>query len=181
MSEEIIKNDNQLALAERAVVAIENGSERKEVTPIDEVVRSLADFTRDAFATTMESTKLTRALENSLIQDLESGSMKINEKISLYNVERSASNDRLFKLLNPTFQAINEKQRAEIESARRTEQLQAQAAASGPNVQVNVGGTALDAKVASEVPAEVSLGLLALNNLLAAWGTSNEKKESTES
>ncbi len=172
----LVKDDKSLALAETAVASMEKGSEVAEVTPIDEVVKSLADFTKDAFAVTMESTRLTRALEESLIDDLKTDKLSSAEKISLYNVERSASNDRLFKLLTPTFQAINEKQRAEIESARRAEQLQSQNSG-GTNLQVNVNaGSGVDAKVAEMATPEVKTGLLAMSNLLQAWGAHAQKE-----
>ena len=43
--EEMIKDEKENELALRAVTSIEKGEDKKEETPIDEVIKSLADFT----------------------------------------------------------------------------------------------------------------------------------------
>ena len=181
--EEMIKDEKENELALRAVTSIEKGEDKKEETPIDEVIKSLADFTKEAFSITLEQTKLTKALEDSFIDDIKNGSMSTAERISLYNVQQSAQNDRISRMMNPTSQMINEKNRAQIESDRRKEQMQQQALAGngGTNLQLNIGtASAMDAKVASTAPAEVTLGLLALNNMLGAMKTEKPTEKAAE-
>lgn len=155
----LVNTENQLDLATRALAQIDNTKEKEEKSPIRMVENSIANFLDQAIKVTIDSTKLSRALEEDLIDSLPD--MKTDEKIALFNIERSSNNDRLFKLLSPTINMITAKQQAEIQAQAKKDAQQAA-------VQVNVGtGSSLDADVASKAPAEVEIGLNALFQLLA--------------
>lgn len=171
---DIVKTDKQLDLAARALANIENTEETKqeESSPIRMVENSIANFLEQAIKVTIDSTKLSQALENSLIDSLPE--MKTDEKIALFNIERSSNNDRLFKLLSPTINMITAKQQAEIQAQAKKEAQQAA-------VQVNVNGSAgnsLDSLVASKTSAEVETGLNALFQLLASKAKQQETTNS---
>lgn len=159
---ELVQNDQQLDQAVRAVATIEKTESAPKLTPMEVVEQNVSDFLEKAIAVTIGSTRLSQALENSFIDDLKNGTMKTDEKITLFNIERSSSNDRLFKLLSPTFGVITAKQQAEIQAQSKREQAQAAA------VQVNVqaGGNSLDAQVASTTPASVEAGLNAMFQMM---------------
>lgn len=164
----IINTEDQLDLATRALAQIDNNEEKEESSPIRMVENSIANFLEQAIKVTIDSTKLSRALEDDLIKSL--SDMKTDEKIALFNIERSSNNDRLFKLLSPTINMITAKQQAEIQAQAKKDAQQAA-------VQVNVGaGSTLDSTIASKTPAEVEIGLNTLFQLLAAR-TSKQQPE----
>lgn len=157
-----VQNDKQLDLATRAITAIEKSEDRKDsVTPVDIVELSVAKFLQSAMDTAVESKRLKNALEDSLIDDLPK--MNVSEKITLFNIERSSSNDRDFKLISPSIGMVTARQQAMIQAASKAEAQQAA-------VQVNVqaGGNARDATTAASVSPEVSSGLNTIFQLLAS-------------
>lgn len=157
-----VQNDKQLDLATRAISAIEKSEDRKDsVTPVDIVELSVAKFLQSAMDTAVESKRLKNALEDSLIEDLPK--MNVSEKITLFNIERSSSNDRDFKLISPSIGMVTARQQAMIQAASKAEAQQAA-------VQVNVqaGGNARDAATAANVSPEVSSGLNTIFQLLAS-------------
>lgn len=157
-----VQNDKQLDLATRAITAIEKSEDRKDsVTPVDIVELSVAKFLQSAMDTAVESKRLKNALEDSLIEDLPK--MNVSEKITLFNIERSSSNDRDFKLISPSIGMVTARQQAMIQAASKAEAQQAA-------VQVNVqaGGNAGDAATAASVSPEVSSGLNTIFQLLAS-------------
>lgn len=157
-----VQNDKQLDLATRAITAIEKSEDRKDsVTPVDIVELSVAKFLQSAMDTAVESKRLKNALEDSLIEDLPK--MNVSEKITLFNIERSSSNDRDFKLISPSIGMVTARQQAMIQAASKAEAQQAA-------VQVNVqaGGNARDAATAASVSPEVSSGLNTIFQLLAS-------------
>lgn len=157
-----VQNDKQLDLATRAITAIEKSEDRKDsVTPVDIVELSVARFLQSAMDTAVESKRLKNALEDSLIDDLPK--MNVSEKITLFNIERSSSNDRDFKLISPSIGMVTARQQAMIQAASKAEAQQAA-------VQVNVqaGGNARDATTAASVSPEVSSGLNTIFQLLAS-------------
>lgn len=157
-----VQNDKQLDLATRAITAIEKSEDRKDsVTPVDIVELSVARFLQSAMDTAVESKRLKNALEDSLIEDLPK--MNVSEKITLFNIERSSSNDRDFKLISPSIGMVTARQQAMIQAASKAEAQQAA-------VQVNVqaGGNARDAATAASVSPEVSSGLNTIFQLLAS-------------
>lgn len=157
-----VQNDKQLDLATRAISAIEKSEDRKDsVTPVDIVELSVAKFLQSAMDTAVESKRLKNALEDSLIEDLPK--MNVSEKITLFNIERSSSNDRDFKLISPSIGMVTARQQAMIQAASKAEAQQAA-------VQVNVqaGGNARDAATAASVSPEVSSGLNTIFQLLAS-------------
>lgn len=158
----VVQNDKQLDFATRAITAIEKSEDRKDsVTPVDIVELSVAKFLQSAMDTAVESKRLKNALEDSLIDDLPK--MNVSEKITLFNIERSSSNDRDFKLISPSIGMVTARQQAMIQAASKAEAQQAA-------VQVNVqaGGNARDATTAASVSPEVSSGLNTIFQLLAS-------------
>lgn len=175
----LIDTENKLELATRALANIELAEEKEVVSPIRRVESSIANFLEKAIGVTIESNRFSKAIEDSLIAGLPE--MKNDEKIALYNIERTSSNDRLYKLLAPTINMIAAKQQAEI-------QAQAKRDAQQSAVQVNIGaGNGLDSNIASKVSADVSIGLNALFQLAEAKKrqlaeeAAAEKNSSTES
>lgn len=172
----IVKTNEQLDLAARALANIETTEESKqgESSPIRIVENSIANFLEQAIKVTIDSTKLSQALENSLIDSLPE--MKTDEKIALFNIERSSNNDRLFKLISPTINMITAKQQAEIQAQAKKDAQQA-----AVQVNVNGGGNSLDSLVASKTSAEVETGLNALFQLLASKAKQQETTNSENS
>ncbi len=172
---ELVTSDAQMDQAVRAVAVIENKETQAPSTPMEIVEQNVSDFLEKAIAVTVASSKLSQALEKSFIDDLEAGTMKTDEKIALFNIERSSSNDRLFKLLSPTFGVITAKQQAEIQAQSK------KAAAAQTAVQVNVqAGNSADALVASKTPANVEAGLNALFQMAAARAAEKAAQKSEE-
>lgn len=162
---DLIQSEQDLDQAIRAVAVIEKKEVEPKKTPMDMVENSVADFLQKAIDVTMYSTALDKALEESFIDDIKSGNMKTDEKITLYNIQKQQGNDRLFKILSPSFSVVTSRQQAEIQAQAKREQQQAAA------VQVNVNqglGGGMDAQVASGTSAEVETGLNALFQLMQA-------------
>lgn len=171
----LVQNNEQCDLATRALGIIEETEQAPVKTPVEQLEASVADFVKNAMAVTNEGAKLTRALEDSFVNDIESNNLSAKERITIYNIERSASNDRLFKIISPLIGMINERQRAEIDAKNRKDQ------AAQANVQVNVGngggGNPMDSQVASQVPPSVTIGLNNLFQLMAARAATKEVSE----
>jgi len=169
---ELIQDESQMNLAIQALKAVEKSEDRKDTkTPVDIVENSVADFLGKAIDATLYSSRLSQALEDDLISDLPS--MSTQEKITLFNIDRSSSNDRLFKMLSPTIGLISSRQQAMIQAAGKEAAQQAA-------VQVNVqtaGG--VDASVAASAPQEVKAGLNAIFQLIASR-SANLKQVSEE-
>ena len=161
MSEQLVQTDKQMDLATRAVAAIEAAEQRPVVPIMDKVKEAVADFLGHATAAATESNRLSRALEDSFIQDIQAGTMSVNERITLLNIERSAANDRMFKIISPTFGVVTEEQRAEIQ-ARANQEKQA-----AVQVNVNAGGSPQDAALASAISPEIGAGLNALFQVMS--------------
>lgn len=157
----IVASENQLNLATQALAEIEKTeANKKTITPMDMVEHSVADFLEKAISATVASNRLSQALEDNLIESLPT--MKTEEKITLFNIERTSSNDRLFKLLSPTFGVITSRQQAEIQAQSKRDSQQSA-------VQVNIGaGNSVDAAIASKTSAEVETGLNTLFQLISA-------------
>ena len=169
-AENIVSEENQLDLATKALKAVEKSEDRKdEITPVDIVESSVADFLGKAIDVTLYSSKLSQALENDLVSDIPN--MSTAEKITLFNIDRSSANDRLFKLLSPTIGLISARQQAMIQAAGKEAAQQAA-------VQVNVqtaGG--IDANVAANTPQEVKAGLNAIFQLINSRASELKKAD----
>lgn len=171
--ENIISEENQLDLATKALKAVEKSEDRKdEITPVDIVESSVADFLGKAIDVTLYSSKLSQALENDLVSDIPN--MSTSEKITLFNIDRSSANDRLFKLLSPTIGLISARQQAMIQAAGKEAAQQAA-------VQVNVNAAGgVDANVAANTPQEVKAGLNAIFQLINSRASDLKNAETTE-
>lgn len=165
-----IKDDKELELATQALVTIENAEALPVPTPLEEVESSLSDFVKQAFGVALSSTALQSALEKDFIENL--SEMKTDEKIALFNIERTTANDRLFKLLSPTFGLMTSKQHAEIQAANKRE------AAAAVQVNVGTGPSPKDAKVANETDPAVISGLNSLFQLSQVLQKQQESKPS---
>lgn len=152
--EEIINTE----LATRAVAAMEKTEQEYKPTPLESVEKSVATFIDKSIEATIASSRLAAALEESLIFDLDK--MKPEEKIALLNIERSAMNDRISKLITPTIGATVQQEQARM-------QMKQQAVTNNPAVQVNIGGgNPLDAQLAAKASPEAISGLDVLSKLL---------------
>lgn len=171
MSDTIVENDKQLDLATQALATIDKTENKENESPIGMVEKTVADFLNKAIEATLSSNRLATALEDSLINDLPE--MKPNEKIALINIERSSMNDRIFKLLSPSFGLLTAKQQAEIQAKAKQESQNAA-------VQVNIGqGNTQDSIVASKTPAEVETGLYTLFQLIASKASQYQNSNNT--
>ena len=161
MSEsKIVTDDKSLELAAIAVTSMEVAEERKvERTAVNIVEDSVADFLERAIRATLESNKLSQALEDSLAADL--SEMSVTEKITLFNIDRSSTNDKWFKILSPSIGLLTARQQALIQAASKEQQAAA--------VQVNVGavggGNPIDAKIAASAPPEAISGIASIFQL----------------
>lgn len=176
MSNDIVTTDKQLDVATKAILAIDKAEDRSEnLTPVAIVEHSVADFLGKAMDAAVRSEKLATALEDSLIADLPE--MSTTEKITLYNIERSAANDNKFKLLSPSIGLLTARQQAIIQAASKEAQ---QAAV---QVNVNSAGNPRDEAVSSSASPEVISGLNTLFQLMAnrAKTTSDEVTIKTDS
>lgn len=172
---DIIQNDTQLDMATNALATMEKKEVEPRKTPMDQLEEDVMTFVKDAFAVTMGSTFVKRALEEKLVERVKTDQMKNDELITLYNIEHTSDNDRIFKLLSPSIGVITNRQNAEIQAAAKKEQLQSQA--NGTNVNIAIGSNGRDALLASETPPEVTSGLNTLHNLLQAMASLSQKKQ----
>lgn len=162
----VIDNDKELDKAVEAVASIEKVDEKPKLSPMEEVESNVAEFLKATLNATMQSSRLSKALEEDLINSLPE--MKTNEKIALFNLERTSSNDRIGRLLNPVLEAMKEKQSMEVSNK-------------DPAVQVNVStgnvGSSYDSKIASSVDPKVSTGIDTLWQLVAAAKRKEDEKD----
>lgn len=165
-----VKSAEELTLATNAIKTIETSEEKLNTTdPVSIVESTVADFLQKAIDATLCSNQLSRSIEQSLIADLPS--MSTNEKLTLYNIERSSSNDTLGKLLQPTIGLITARQQSIIQAA-------AKESASAAAMQVNIGvGNNQDSLVASATSPEVVTGLNTIFQLIASRNPNNASKE----
>lgn len=171
MSENLINDENQLNLATRALATMEK-QEQKSETSMERLENTLIDFTKESMALTIKSNHLTDVLENDFAKGVEDGSLSNTEKITIYNIKKSADNDRLFKIMSTSFGVISNKQQAEIQAAaRRDEQV-----ASQTQINIHTGNTK-DAEIASSVSAAVVNGSNAFSGLLAALEDRARRRE----
>lgn len=138
--------------------------------PIQEVENSLSKFTRDAFDYIREECNFQSEIENEIRRrlplDEKEGGFTANQMIALLTNNTVNLNDRISKVLAPTFQLMTAKQQAEI--AKSAEMKSA--------ITINNGvGSEEMKKLNAASSQEVLQGLTNLNNLLNAL--SNKKTE----
>lgn len=139
-------------LTTRALVAMEQAEEKNVKTPVQILEEGLVEYAGNALQLSTDMEAFKRGMQQTLLAEY--GDMSHDEQIALYNIECQQSNDRLFKLLSPTFGVVNNRQTAEIQAQAAKERLIQQGAipAGGVNVQINNGvGTRRDDEVAESM------------------------------
>lgn len=132
--------------------------------PIAAVEDSLSVFVRDAFEATRSDFDFDTALQNEILSRLPS--MNNSELLALFSTHNVNLNDKMSKVLAPTFGVITSRQQAEIATSKM-------ATASGQDGKINV--TQNIQNVNKEVDPEVLQGLTQLGNLLNALNINNKE------
>lgn len=171
MSDNLIQNDTQLDLATQALATMEK-QEQKSETSMERLENTLIDFTKASMALTIKSNHLTDVLEEDFEKGVKDGSLSTVDKITIYNIKKSADNDRTFKIMSTSFGVISNKQQAEIQAAARKDEQ----ATNQTQININTGN-AKDAEVASSVSAAVINGSNAWSGLLSALEDRARRRE----
>jgi hypothetical protein len=141
--------------------AVENS---KIISPIASVEESLAQFVKDSFEVTKKDYEFNQKLQAELAARLPS--MTNSELITLHSNSNVNNNDRVSKMLGPSFSMITTKQQAEIAAAKSQES----------QVVINTGMQTM-AALNNDASKDVLQGMAALSNLLQAV-VANKEKES---
>ena len=153
MSEEqdlqVLKNLNELSSTETPPVETEK-------SPISAVENALSRFVQDAMDVTREDFDFNTALKNEILKRLPN--LSDNMVATMFSNTNVNLNDKISKVLGPTFQLMTSKQQAEMAKAQAEQKLnQAPTLVTGCDMrQVNAG-----------VSTEVLQGVTSLNNLIS--------------
>lgn len=153
----LLKGETQLDTAIKAVAKIEEVETMPVKEPLEEVESSLADFVQKSMTAVLAGNQLSTRLEQSLIDGLDS--MSTEEKITLYQISQTTHADLITRLLNPTLTAIDSAKQAHAPKDNKN---------GNTAVQVNIGTTSGDSKIAEQVTPEVASGLNTLHMLIQA-------------
>ena len=146
---------NELALAEKPSVEV-----AKIDSPIERVEEKLSDFVSNMFIATREDIEFNKKIQEELLSRLPN--LSENQLLSLFTNSNVNTNDKISKLLGPTFGTLQSRQQAEIAAAAKKEQMQ-QAAV---NVNINQENPM---KIANDTaPKEALRGLNTLFQLMNA-------------
>lgn len=164
------KMDNYLSETSPEVVEITNHNE-----PIQEVENSLSKFTQDAFNYIREECKFQSEIESEIRRRLtleeKEGGFTANQMIALLTNNTVNLNDRISKVLAPTFQLMTAKQQAEIAKSNELKNA---------SVTINNGvGSEEMRRLNAQSSQEILQGLTNLNNLLNALSAKKEQIEAT--
>ena len=154
----MLKDNEQQDLAIKALAKIEESENLPRPNPSTELTNSATDFLEKFYALTLNSNRLAEKVEESLIEDLPG--MKVDEKITVLNIERSAMNDRIFKMASAASSLVSAQ--GQLAAAKNPKDVPQN------NVQINVGTTSADTKVAEKTSPEIINGLDTLNALMQA-------------
>lgn len=164
---ETLTKMNELATTpSKEVDAAKLDSER----PIKDVEESLSAFTKHTFDIIKEEYNFQKEIETEISQrlqlDTNDGGFTSNQLIALHTNNSVNLNDRISKVLGPTFQLMTSKQQAEIQA-----NATAKAAAEKASVNINMGGSTPGSneymKSVNEKASQQTLqGLTQLYNLL---------------
>lgn len=168
---EIDPNMKETPLVSKEIATLEKMNELSQITPAsvtavkiesptEAVEQKLSDFVRDAFAATNKDLEFNERLKEELLSRLDS--MSENQLLALFSSTNLNLNDKISKLIAPTFQLMTAKQNAEI--AERNRQEAAQQAA----VNVNIGSSQGMRSVNEIAPQEALQGLNTIFNLINA-------------
>lgn len=128
----------------------------EEYSPIDEVESSLSKFVTDLFEVVKKENSLNDSLQEELVSRL--SQMSIPELITLHQNTVSLQNDKISKILSPTFGIISAKQQAKIAAANKQQ--------STVNIMNNL--SSIGKNFAMSAPAEAVQGITILNRLLSS-------------
>lgn len=161
--------DNEIQVLEKMEKNLtETSPEVLDITrqhhPIQEVENSLSKFTRDAFDYIREECNFQSEIENEIRRrlplDEKEGGFTANQMIALLTNNTVNLNDRISKVLAPTFQLMTAKQQAEIAKMNDMK-------ASSITINNGVGSEEMR-KLNADSTQEVLQGLTNLNHLLNA-------------
>lgn len=163
------KMNNYLSETSQEVLDITNHNE-----PIQEVENSLSKFTQDAFNYIREECKFQSEIEAEIRRRLtleeKEGGFTANQMIALLTNNTVNLNDRISKVLAPTFQLMTAKQQAEIAKSNELKNA---------SVTINNGISNDEMrKLNAQSSQEILQGLTNLNNLLNALSIKKEQIES---
>ena len=165
-----LKNNEQQDLAIKALAKIEETESLPPINPSTELTNSATDFLEKFYALTLNSNRLAEKVEESLIEDLPE--MKVDEKITVLNIERSAMNDRIFKMASAASSLVSAQ--GQLNAAKNPKDVPQN------NVQINVGTTSADTKIAEQTSPEIINGLDTLNALLQTINIARKKENPDE-
>lgn len=143
--------------------SVENSRIKSPITSVEE---SLAQFVRDTFEVTKKDFEFNQSLQEELCRRLPE--MSNSELITLHSNSNVNNNDKVSKIINPTFGMITTKQQAEITAAKQQERE--------ANVVVNTGMQTM-AALNNTASKEVLQGMAALTNMLQSIVKENKDKE----
>lgn len=124
---ELLKQDTQ------------NVVEARIEKPTELVEKKLSDFVTDAFNATNKDFAFQEQLKTELLKRV--GTMTDNQIIALYSNNSVNLNDRVSKVLGPTFGMIQSKQRAEIDASAKMAQNQIIVNPQQTNVSSKINGS----------------------------------------
>lgn len=171
MENNIIKDDKDLEMSTRALSILEESVDKKE-TPIQMLEKGIVEYTQQALQLSAEMEKnFKKGMQDTLLSEF--SEMNHTDQITLYNVECQQSNDRLAKLIQPTFGVINNRQTAEIQAANMKNKENGNI-----NIQVANGvGTRQDDMIAEKVDPKIKNALYTWYQLTQAASEIMSKKE----
>ncbi len=135
------------------VAKTENPEAKTEKSPIGEVENALSLFVRDAMDVTRVDFQFNSALQEELLKRLPG--MSDNQIAALFSNTNVNLNDKISKVLGPTFQLMTSKQQAEMAKAQAEQKAQSVVVTGNDMRQVN-----------STAPAEALQGMTSLNSTL---------------
>ena len=120
---------NALSTMDKTLTTIPEDVKEAEISsPIKSVENSLSQFVKDSFDVTRKDFEFNEAIQAEIMARLPE--MKNTELIALLTNNKVNDNDRVSKILAPTFQLMTAKQNAEIQAAADAANKVADAAAS---------------------------------------------------
>ena len=151
-------------------------------TPLEDVERSLSDFTRDSFDLIRNDFQFREELKEEfrkrLQLDINQGGISSRDFLGFFNSESVNMNDRISKVLGPTFQLMTAEQQA-IQMTK-----QAELKANSTNIQINNAnqGQATQDKMkalnaSEQVDQQTLQGMTQLANILQTMMHAAEKSK----
>lgn len=150
-------------LSHKELSSVENSRIKSPITSVEE---SLAQFVRDTFEVTKKDFEFNQSLQEELCRRLPE--MSNSELITLHSNSNVNNNDKVSKIINPTFGMITTKQQAEITAAKQQERE--------ANVVVNTGMQTM-AALNNDASKDVLQGMYALTNILQSIVKENKNEE----